>query len=142
LALNIYFDASVIVALFANDPFANRLQKAMRSRSITPVVSDFAAAEFASAIARIVRMKQLAEKEARDIFSLFDAWVARSAVRILSSAEDIRMATNVLRRLDLNLRAPDAIHIAIAQRLDIELATFDARMSDCAKSFGVTPSKI
>jgi uncharacterized protein len=50
---------------------------------------------------------------------------------------DLRQAERFLRRLDLPLRAPDAIHIAITQRLDLELATFDERMADCAKRLGV-----
>jgi predicted nucleic acid-binding protein len=44
----------------------------------------------------------------------------------------------MLRRLDLNLRTPDAIHIAIAQRLGAELATFDVRMAESAEALGVT----
>jgi len=43
----------------------------------------------------------------------------------------------MLRRLDLNLRAPDAIHIAITERANATLVTFDLKMADSARSLGV-----
>ncbi len=52
----VYFDASVLVALLTNDPLTRRADALMRTRTPVLVVSDFAAAEFASAIARRVRM--------------------------------------------------------------------------------------
>lgn len=50
---------------------------------------------------------------------------------------DVAIASSFLRRFDLNLRPPDALHIAIAQRLDAELATFDAGMAACAQALGI-----
>jgi hypothetical protein len=41
-----------------------------------------------------------------------------------------------LRRLDLTLRTPDALNIAIAQRVGATLATFDAKMADAARALG------
>jgi hypothetical protein len=43
-----------------------------------------------------------------------------------------------IRRLDLTLRAPDAINIAIAWRVGVALATFDAGMASCGATLGVT----
>jgi predicted nucleic acid-binding protein len=40
-------------------------------------------------------------------------------------------------RLDLTLRTPDAIHIAIARRLDATLVTFDQRMATNARALGM-----
>jgi hypothetical protein len=42
------------------------------------------------------------------------------------------------RLLDLPLRAPGAINIAIAQRLDAALATFNDKIAACAKALGPT----
>jgi predicted nucleic acid-binding protein len=41
-----------------------------------------------------------------------------------------------LRRLDLPLKTPDAIHIAIAQRVDATLVTFDWQMAAAARALG------
>lgn len=36
----------------------------------------------------------------------------------------------------LTLRTPDALHIALAQRLDCELLTFDLKMTAAARALG------
>jgi predicted nucleic acid-binding protein len=53
-----------------------------------------------------------------------------------------RAADQILRRLDVNLRTPDALHITIAQRLNATLLTFDRSMAAAARALGmavVTP---
>jgi predicted nucleic acid-binding protein len=100
------------------------------------LVSDFASAEFASAVARRVRMQELTPEQGRIALSGFDIWVARMADWIEIGATDVALATTYLRRLDLPLRAPDAIHIAIAQRVDAMLVTFDQRMAASALALG------
>lgn len=135
--MNVYFDASVLVALFSLDPFSSQASRALRGRKMSPVISDFAAAEMASAIARKVRTQLLTEILARNVFSNFDAWSARMGTRIETTPADVRIAEMAIRRLDLVLRAPDALNIAIAQRIGADLATFDRRMADCARALGV-----
>lgn len=48
----------------------------------------------------------------------------------------MRAAEAFVRRLDLTLRAPDAINIAIATRLGLALMTFDSGMANCARALG------
>jgi uncharacterized protein len=52
-------------------------------------------------------------------------------------AGDIAQADLFVRRLDLPLLAPDAIHIAIAQRLRATLVTFDRQMATAARTLGL-----
>ncbi len=73
---------------------------------------------------------------ARAALATFDAWTARVATRVELVAADIAAATAFLRRLDLTLRTPDALHVAVAQRLGSELLTFDARMAASARALG------
>ena len=70
----IYLDASVLVALFLDDPFGERADHALREPGADLIVSDFAAAEFASSVARHVRMGEVTRQEAADAFSDFDLW--------------------------------------------------------------------
>ena len=133
----IYLDTSVIVALFLDDAFSSRADAALRGKNLKLAVSDFAIAEFASSVGRLVRMREVTAKEARSAFGDFDRWNAKFAVTANMQSADVATATAFLRRLDLNLRAPDAINIAIAQRSGAELATFDARMAGSAKTLGV-----
>jgi predicted nucleic acid-binding protein len=103
----------------------------------TILVSDFAGAEFASALARRVRMREIARELAQAAFSAFDAWSQFRGDRLETTTSDVAAAERFLRRLDLNLRTPDALNIAIAQRTGATLATFDGRMADAARALGV-----
>jgi hypothetical protein len=135
-------DASVLVALFTQDSFTSRADDYLRANESIVVVSDFAAAEFASSIGRRVRMKALSSQDAREGFASFDAWTARAAEGIQIEPADILTAQAFLRRLDLTLRAPDAIHIAAAQRIGATLLTFDTKMATSARALGTEIAKI
>jgi len=75
------------------------------------------------------------------VFSNFDTWTARTTQRAQTSAADIIAAEILLRRLDLALRTPDAINIAIAQRMGTTLLTFDKKMAAAARSIGTVVAK-
>lgn len=136
--MSVYLDASVLVSLFVADAFSARAHNAFLAHPSVLIVSDFAAAEFASVIAREVRTRQFSHDEAREVFLDFDEWTERAATRVETLPADIRTAEAVLKRLDMTLRAPDAINIATAQRLGAELATFDARMTENARALGLS----
>lgn len=138
----VYLDASVLVALFTDDALSTRADGLIRSTAPVLIVSDLAGAELASAVARKVRMGELTDGEAREAFSDFDAWTARVAKRAETRSPDVMTAGAFIRRLDLVLRAPDAIHVAIAQRLDATLATFDERMRKNAVALGLPTARI
>jgi predicted nucleic acid-binding protein len=136
--VSVYLDASVLVALFTNDLSTERAEAAIRRDWPLLIVSDFAAAEFASAISRRVRMNRLTVDEARSAFSTFDQWITQTAQLATAASTDLLAATGFLRRLDLNLRAPDAINLAIAQRVGATLATFDEKMQTSAARLGLS----
>jgi hypothetical protein len=52
-------------------------------------------------------------------------------------ASDARLAYIYVRRFDLRLRAPDALHLAIARRLDVPLVTLDRRLAAAARELGI-----
>jgi predicted nucleic acid-binding protein len=133
----VYLDASVLVALLTNDLFTDRATAFLGRASPALIVSDYAAAEFSSVVARRVRTQALTASEARTAFSALDLWVARAAQRVETIAADIAAATGFIRRLDLTLRTPDAVNIAIAQRAGAILATFDTRMAGSAAALGL-----
>jgi uncharacterized protein len=134
--VNAYLDASVIVALLTVDLLSSRADTFLRTHTPVLIVSDFAAAEFASVIARRVRTRELSARDARQSFLHLDSWVARAAQRAQTSSADIRTAETFLRRLDVTLRTPDAINLAIAQRVGATLVTFDAKMAAAARTLG------
>ena len=50
---------------------------------------------------------------------------------------DVEVADLYVRRFDLMLRMPDALHIAICRRERHVLATLDRRMAEAARALGV-----
>ena len=124
------------MALLTAEPFSGRADDFLEGNPAPLIVSDFAAAEFASAIARRVRIRESSRRDAIQDLSDFDLWAARSTTQVETVAGDITQAARFLRRLDLPLRTPDAIHIAIAERVDATLVTFDLAMAASARTLG------
>lgn len=135
--MSLYLDASVLVALFVIDPTSARAEIFLAGYPEILVISDFGAAEFSSAVARRVRMRALTRDDGRLAFANFDAWLARSADRQRTTTTDIEAAERILRRLEVNLRTPDALHIVIAARVNATLVTFDQRMAASARALGM-----
>jgi uncharacterized protein len=137
--LSVYLDASLLVSFFTVDALSENADALLGGLLDDIVVSDFAAVEFASAVARRVRMGRL--DDAGAVFADFDAWVERAAGRVEIRTSDVAAAASFIRRLDLNRRAADAIHIAIAGRVGATLATFDVKMADSARALNVVVAR-
>lgn len=90
--MKVYLDASVILALLTDDSQQARAETFLRAALPVLVVSDFASAEFSSAVARRVRTREIAPDEARAIFAAADAWVARFAERVETTTADMKVA--------------------------------------------------
>lgn len=140
--MNLYLDSSVVVSLHVSDALAARAEAYLIAQMPALILSDFASAEFVSAVGRRVRTKELTVRQARSAFANFDIWASRATVRVETAGSDIKAADAVLRRLDLTLRAPDAINIAIAQRVGAVFATFDEKQAACARKLGLTVAAI
>ena len=135
--MSVYLDPSVIVSLFISDASSPQADKILRTAQIDIVVSNFAAAEFASVLSRRVRARELTAAHARTVFAEFDEWCLRSVQLVEIASEDIAAAASLLRRLNTTLRTPDALHLALTGRLQVQLLTFDKKMSAAARALGV-----
>ena len=101
------------------------------------IVSDWAALEVSSVMALRARIGAITKVETTDLLIDFDVWRRAAATLAFIQSEDIARAMSLVRRGDLVLRGPDAIHIAIAERLNATLLTFDKGMSAAAKAIGL-----
>lgn len=135
--MSVYLDVNVIVPLFALDLLSGRAEEALRSLGDDLVVSDFCAAEFSSVIARRVRTRDLRAEEALAAFSNFDVWCAGYTRRLEIDTIDVSGASGLMRRLDLSLRTPDALHLAMVHRTNCKLLTFDRSMAKAAQELGI-----
>jgi hypothetical protein len=67
----------------------------------------------------------------------FDVWRAASTVNLDIRPADVRLANVFVRRFDLMLRAPDALHAAACQNANLLLVTMDQRLARAAEALGV-----
>jgi uncharacterized protein len=132
-----YLDTNVVVGLLTNDPLTARVITVLRRDPEPLIVSDFTAAEFSAVVGRKARVRSITRQHALDALAAFDQWSGRVS-RVDLEAGDVSRADGFLRRLDLPLQAPDAFHIAIAQRVGATLVTFDQRMASAAWVLGLT----
>lgn len=142
MALSAYADASVLVALFVPDAFHERAWRFVRDARPIVLISDFAAAELASALARRVRTGEFSVVQVREAFDAFDGWARFRGPRLETTTSDVETAERFLRRLESNLRTPDALNLAIAQRYSAAIATFDTRMAEAAAALGLEVAPI
>ena len=132
-----YLDASVIIPLLLDDPFTTQAEALLRIPDLHLITSDLAVLEVSNVVARRVRIQALSKAEASTTLADFDLWRSRAALGAETIAADVAVATGLVRRFDLALRGPDALHLAITQRLDCVLFTFDAQMAAAATALGL-----
>jgi predicted nucleic acid-binding protein len=131
----IYLDASVIVPLFVIE--ARSAEARGRILGQTLVASPLGLAETSSAISQRVRIGDITATVAKLHLKSLDAWAASALASCDVMGDDFLAATSFIRRFDLGLRTPDALHIAIAARLGAKLLTFDAKMTAAATALGL-----
>lgn len=133
----IYLDASALVSLFMADIRTAAIRALLRAEQPVVGVSDFASAEFASAVARRVRMDGLTAAQGGRLPNVHDGWIAANAQPIDVEPADIRVDSTFVRRFELGLRVLDALHIAVYHRVGLPLLTFDERQAMAAERLGV-----
>ena len=133
----LYLDANVLVALHVDEAGSAQAERLAYGLGMRIVTSDFALAETSAAIWRKVRADHLSVDEAQAAFNAIDRWLARDVETIQVGPVDMRRANTLVRDLHLNLRAPDAIHVAVSERLSLTLATFDVGLANAARVVGI-----
>jgi predicted nucleic acid-binding protein len=135
--MTVYLDASVLLPTLIEEVGSAAVDRYIETCDEDLVISEFASAEVASALSRLVRTNVLDQSDAKARLADFDAWRAAGATDFDLQASDIRLANIFVRRFDLMLRAPDAVHAAACRRADYLLVTMDRRLSLAAKELGV-----
>ena len=135
--MKVYLDASCIVPLFVTEGASDAIDGLIQSMAGPAWISDYGAGEYASAIARRVRMRSVQPVRASALLAEFDRWCAGFARSIAIATDDLATAIALVRRFELKLRLPDAIHLALCQRRSLVLATLDDGLADAARALGV-----
>ena len=135
--MSVYLDTSVLLPTLIAEPSTEAVYQYLGAIDQELLISDFAAAEVASGLSRLVRMTLLTDADVSARLADFDAWRASMSSPVDIQASDARLAYVYVRRFDLGLRAPDALHLAITRRLDLVLVTLDRRLATAARELGI-----
>jgi predicted nucleic acid-binding protein len=135
--LSDYLDASILLPTLVTEDASTAVDACLDARAQELLVSDFAAAEVASGLSRLVRMRLLEPAVATGHLEDFEVWrAARTAPADIRDA-DMRLAYAYVKRFELKLKAPDALHLALARRLDAVLVTLDRPLANAAAALGI-----
>lgn len=134
--MKISFDASAIVAMIASDVGWTAISDWLIADDPAASYSDFCWGEVQSALGNRVRSGEFTAEYAHGLIAEFKAYAVRwTFVRVTSA--DIDDATHMVADFSLGLRLPDAIHIAVAQRLGLTLVSTDIRQVRAAATLGI-----
>lgn len=133
--MSVYLDTSVLVSLFTADDHSSRAE-AWLMQGHDLIISQWAAAEFSSALSLQRRQGRITAADVDVAERAFDGLLDREfRVETVGGADLLRARTIVLK--DGFLKAPDALHLAIAERLGSAFATFDQTLHRAARSLGL-----
>jgi uncharacterized protein len=135
-----YIDTSVLGAYYCPELLSTAAEDALRQIK-TPVISVLSEAELCSLISRKRRLREVNERQAKDILDLFGNHVVEGFFRRISlSTEHFIKARQLVASMDKSLRTLDALHLAAAITESIILLTADRDFAKSAKRFkcGVT----
>jgi len=131
-----YIDTSLLVPYYCPEALSRVAERTLRGDP-RPAISDLEI-EFFSALARKVRVREMSAADAtRTGERLLDHLQAGLYARIAVQRRHYEAARGWLARFTLPLRALDALHLALAEREGLRLATADQDLSQSAKSLGV-----
>jgi hypothetical protein len=135
--LSLDLDASALVTILIEEQSSAGVETFLAEAQSDLWVSTFGSAQVASAISRLVRMGNIVSVAGEASLARHDAWVAGAANLADIEGDDVRQAARLVRRFDLMLRTPDALHLAVCQRLGARLVTLDRRLTKTAERLGI-----
>jgi len=133
----VYLDTSVLVAYYYPEPITPLVEKFVRALS-RPGISMLTEVEFASALSRKVRENTLTPEDASRIERLFQSHVEEGLFRrLMIDADHYQRAQTWILQFAVPLRLLDAIHLAVAARNRLKLASSDQRLCNAARHYGI-----
>jgi uncharacterized protein len=131
----IYLDTSFLTPLFREEALSKKVEIFLAACPIGMLaVSQWTSVEFASVIARDVRMKVLDETTAQNLIAEFDSMVRSSFHQWQPTIADFDLAREFVADFATKLRGPDALHLAIARNNNAdEFLTLDNDLLFAAK---------
>lgn len=131
----IYLDTSFLTPLFRAEAITEKIERFLsRQPAGELAVSHWTRVEFASVMAREVRMGLLDASVASALLAEFESMVDASLHLLAPTPADFKLAHSFVANFATGLRGPDALHLAIARNNAVaEILTLDEGMLLAAK---------
>lgn len=134
----IYIDTSALVPAFIREPKSEAVVAWIENSGESLVVSEWAITEFSSAAAIKVRTGEIATAMAKQARARFLSFAQDHCSIAVPQRAEFRRAAELAGDANLNLRAGDALHLAIAEAGKVRgILCLDETMSAGAKKMGL-----
>ena len=134
----IYLDTSVLISALTREADTATTQDFLSHQDPEDlVISDWVVSEFSSALAIKLRTGQLNLDHRAAALSAFAGLVAETLLVLPVPRAAFHTAARFADQAALNLRAGDALHLAICAEHGANLCTLDRRLADAAPLLGV-----
>ena len=134
----LYLDTSVVVSALTKEADTAGTQIWLAGQETSELtISDWTTTEFASALSIKLRTGALNADHRAAALSAFTRLCTESLRTLLVEREDFRAAARFADQSELNLRAGDALHLAICANHGASLCTLDRRLAEAAPRVGV-----
>ncbi|MEZ4580495.1 MAG: type II toxin-antitoxin system VapC family toxin [Caldilineaceae bacterium] len=145
----VFFDTSIVIAHYLPERYSG-LVEAQYSANPQPTISSYVELEVMFVLSRLIRTNELklalrhrrvelSLSDAQQIAALFAKHLAEDLYQSVPlSAGVYRLARDYIARFDLPLKAPDALHLAVAATERLPLVTADRQLARNAEALGLT----
>ncbi len=135
----LYLDTSLLVSAAAAESDSARVLDWFGSRAGENVfaISGWVEAEFAAAVAMKVRRGTFSEADAARARAHFAENVVATSRNLEVTSRLFSRAASLAGRTDLTVRAPDALHLAIAEAAPAILCTLDKEQAAAGAAVGI-----
>jgi len=133
--VSVYLDISVVLPMIVEETTTARVETWLTGNPELRI-STWTVAEVSSALSFRVRSGRMDKQERHAAEQAFDDWRRDGVVHLSVSDSDLQLARRLL-QTHLTLRAPDAVHLALAQQGGHSLATYDRTLAEVARRTGV-----
>lgn len=141
--MKVYCDTSLLVAAIAPEAATGRVHKWLeRQDAGSLLISDWTTTEFASALAIKRRSGDLNQEQYAEAHATWTSLRNSSLVILPLMKAHFVMAAIYLDRINLGLRAGDALHLAVAAAEGCAFATLDRLQDRAAIELGIPRIKL
>jgi predicted nucleic acid-binding protein len=136
---NYYLDTSVILPYYRQEAKSSAIQNLLISLAPPLMISSLTKVEFASALARWVRMYELTDSQADLIQATFDQDIQSGLFSVTAvEASQYNLAEKwISKRATSIIRTLDAIHLACSHSLGATMITSDTILAHAADILGL-----